>query len=219
MWSKWEQIFGLVKQESGIWVWPVDTTQWIMALTIIWEFRTVWIWAAPILLGLIYLQSCPATTKNRKIMVQEQDIYHDFNIFSIIETSTGTRTFSQTSLPLYQNRDILHQPVKLHSLAEKYAQFGVDFIKRDRKYVLDAVVILLNYFIFVISDAEPLSCCTWPFLISTFHWRMGTNSATHLEVSSQIVWEKWTGWRSNLFRRLELTTLLFGLWVCLSDIF
>jgi hypothetical protein len=32
-----------------------------------------------------------------------------------------------------QDKDIIHQPVKLESLAQMYAEFGVEFIQKDPK--------------------------------------------------------------------------------------
>ncbi|XP_059471231.1 arylsulfatase G-like [Neocloeon triangulifer] len=43
-----------------------------------------------------------------------------------------TKSAFDTALPLYKDRNILHQPVKLSLLARYYKEFGVNFINRNR---------------------------------------------------------------------------------------
>ncbi|CAB3371938.1 Hypothetical predicted protein [Cloeon dipterum] len=46
--------------------------------------------------------------------------------------NNGSKEFSNTPLPLYKDRDILHQPVKLADLAQLYAEFGTNFVNEDK---------------------------------------------------------------------------------------
>jgi len=108
----------------------VGITPWTMGLTHISGSPLAWIWAAQHLLDLIYHQNSLVFTVGLMVIYIESLNKYIF-IFNIYSLFAGTKTFSKTALPLMKDKEIVHQPVKLSSLAQMYAEFGVDFITKD----------------------------------------------------------------------------------------